>query len=94
MKTYMRNGKKVAMMYCPECHMPGIEEKQIPVKIKKKPGRPRKNELKAPQKVKEITIKWCVFCEEPVKPKVLFKKDYISLVKNLSLIYRGIKKNI
>lgn len=88
----MHNGDKVAMMYCPDCWMPGIEEKTIP--MPKKMGRPKKGTPKALKEMTELIVKWCVFCEEPVKPKVKFKKDYAILIKRLDLIYRGLRKNI
>lgn len=92
MDTYMRNGDKVAMMYCEQCWMPGIEEKTIP--MPKKRGRPKKGTPKALKEMTELVVKWCVFCEEPVTPKVMYKKDYIGLVKRLDMIYRGLRKNI
>ena len=91
MDNYMSNGSKTAIMYCDQCHMPAIEEKTIP--MPKKRGRPKKGTPKILKEMTELTVKWCAFCEEPVKPKAKFRKDYIALVKRLDRIYKGLQKN-
>lgn len=92
MDTYMRDGRKSAIMYCGQCHMPSIEERTIP--LPKKRGRPKKGIPKALREATELTVKWCVFCEEPVQPKVRHKKEYIALVQQLDRIYKGLRKNV
>lgn len=79
-------------MYCEQCGFPSIEEKTIP--MPKKKGRPKKGTPKALKEMTELTVKWCVFCEEPVKPKVMYKKNYIALIKRIDLIYKGLRKNV
>jgi hypothetical protein len=87
MSTRMHNGSKTALMYCDQCWMPSIEEKVVPL-VAPDGKEPKEGDAK------ELTVKWCVFCEEPVTPKVLFKKDYIALIKRLDMIYRGLRKNV
>lgn len=48
----------------------------------------------AKRKEKEIRIKWCVFCDQQVVGRIVLKKQYLVMMKNLSLIYKGLRKNI